>query len=41
MQGGTATTESSHGRIGLVGSLLTGLHHELSTTVQVYTFCRV
>jgi hypothetical protein len=26
MQDGTVTTESSHGRVGLVGSLPTGLH---------------
>jgi hypothetical protein len=34
MQDGTVTTESSHGRVGLVGSLPTGLHPELGTGVH-------
>jgi hypothetical protein len=38
MQDGTLTTESSHGRVSLVGSLPTGRHPELGT---VYTLCRV
>jgi hypothetical protein len=38
MQDGTVTTESTHGRVGLVGSLPTGLHPGL---VHVYTLCRV
>jgi hypothetical protein len=31
MQDGTLTTESSHGRVGLVGSLPTGRHPKLDT----------
>jgi hypothetical protein len=34
MQGGTITTESSHGRMGLVSSLPTGLHPELGIGVH-------
>jgi hypothetical protein len=34
MQDGTVTTESSHGRVGLVGSLPTGLHIKLGTGVH-------
>jgi hypothetical protein len=47
MQDGTVTTESSHGRVGLVGSLPTGRHPELGTGVHalqsclIYTYSRV
>jgi hypothetical protein len=34
MQDGTVTTESSHGRVGLVGSLPTGRHPESGTGVH-------
>jgi hypothetical protein len=34
MQDGTVTTESSHGGVGLVGSLPTGLHPELGIGVH-------
>jgi hypothetical protein len=34
MQDGTVTTKSSHGRVGLVGSLPTGRHPELGTGVH-------
>jgi hypothetical protein len=34
MQNGTVTTESSHGRVYLVGSLPTGCHPELGTGVH-------
>jgi hypothetical protein len=34
MQDGTVTTESSHGRVSLVGSLPTGRHPELGTCVH-------
>jgi hypothetical protein len=34
MQDETVTTESSHGRMGLVGSLPTGLQPELGTGVH-------
>jgi hypothetical protein len=34
MQGGTATTESSHGRMGSVGRPSVGCHSELGTCVD-------
>jgi hypothetical protein len=34
MQDGTVTTESSHGRVGLFGSLPTGGHPELGIGVH-------
>jgi hypothetical protein len=34
MQDGTVTTESSHDRVGLVGSLPTGRHPESGTGVH-------
>jgi hypothetical protein len=47
MQDGTVTTESSHSRVNLVGSLPTGRHPELCTGVHalqscsIYTYSRV
>jgi hypothetical protein len=47
MLDGTVTTESSHGRVGSVDLLSTGLHPELGTCVHtlqsclIYTYSRV
>jgi hypothetical protein len=47
MQDETVTTESSHGRVSLVGYLPTGRHTELGTCVHalqsclIYTYSRV
>jgi hypothetical protein len=41
MQDGTVTTESLHDRVGLVGSLPTGLHPELGTGVHALQSCSI